>query len=348
MEQGNVSRRMNFLPYLDFVKALLMLFVVLYHCMALWMRGGWFNQPPQEENLFLQMGAEWFKTFHTWCFTLIAGYIFCYQKCENKLPSNFFAFFIKKAKRLLLPYIIVSACWAAPIYKFFYRCSWKDLCRNFILAKAPSQLWFLIMLFLLFLLFFLGYFFLRKNMQILLIFFAALFYVGTVSFKTIPNYFQILMVLRYALFFYLGMCFYLKGVGFLDSLSSVKLLLIDFAVFGIYQSMDIFLHKNFVLLELAVNVTGAVSAFIILVRLSKKLLPKLKRFKLFGYVIKNNFYIYLLHQQIIFFVITFLNGRVPSLVLALCNFVFSMAVSLGMIFLLQRLHALLGRGVKRK
>lgn len=34
------NERKDFLPYLNFVKALLMLSVVLYHCMALWMRGG--------------------------------------------------------------------------------------------------------------------------------------------------------------------------------------------------------------------------------------------------------------------------------------------------------------------
>lgn len=342
------SERKDFLPYLNFVKALLMLSVVLYHCMALWMRGGWFNQPPKEESLLLQVGAEWFKTFHTWCFTLIAGYIFCFQKCESKLPTDFRFFFIKKAKRLLLPYAVVSVFWAAPIYKYFYNCSWMDLGKNFILGKRPSQLWFLIMLFLVFLLFYLGYSLFTKNITISIFFFVIMFYVGTVASGMIPNYFQLEMVMRYALFFYLGMCFYLRGVGILNKLPSWSILLIDFITFGIHDRAALYFHKSFVLLELAADVVGAVTAFVIFIRLSRRLLPRMEKSRLCDYVMKNNFYIYLLHQQIIFFVITFLNGKVPPLILALCNFVFSVAGSLGIIWLLQRIRIHRGDDGKEK
>lgn len=336
----------EFLPYLDFVKAFLMLLVVLYHCIALWRRGGWFNQPPREESLLLQAGAEWLNSFHIYCFTFVSGYIFCFQKCENRLPVNFFSFFVKKAKRLLLPYAIVSVCWAAPIYKCLYRCSWMDLCRNFLLAKNPSNLWFLLMLFWLFCFFY----FIRmkyiENAYISLPILVILYYLSTVGLKVIPNYFQILMALRYAVFFWLGMYFYLKGLGFINKLSSFSLLIIDIVVFGIWAGVSF--YRNFVFLELSTNVVGAVAAFVIFIRLARRLQPILEKFRLSSFLIKNNFYVYLLHQQIIFFVITFLNSRVPSLVLVLCNFVCSMVVSLGIIFLFQRLHALLRIGAKRK
>ncbi len=347
MAAGNTNERTDVLAYLNLVKALLMLSVVLYHCMALWLRGGWFNQPPKEESLLLQVAAEWLKTFHTWCFTLVAGYIFCFQKYENKLPDDFGSFICKKAKRLLLPYAIASAFWAAPIYKYFYKCSWRDLCRNFMLAIKPSQLWFLIMLFLVFLLFYLGYSIFSKSITISILFFSILFYVGTVASGVISNYFQIWMVLRYALFFYLGMCFYRKGF-FLNKLSSLSLLLIDIICFGIYQVITIHFNKDFVLLELIVDVVGAMTAFVIFIRLSKRLSPKLERKRLCNYVIKNNFYIYLLHQQIIFFVITFLNGKVPAYILALCNFVFSLAGSMGIIWLLQKIRRSRRDGCKEK
>lgn len=135
---------------------------------------------------------------------------------------------------------------------------------------------------------------------------------------------------------------------FLNKLSSLSLLLIDIICFGIYQVITIHFNKDFVLLELIVDVVGAMTAFVIFIRLSKRLSPKLERKRLCNYVIKNNFYIYLLHQQIIFFVITFLNGKVPAYILALCNFVFSLAGSMGIIWLLQKIRRSRRDGCKEK
>lgn len=49
--------------------------------------------------------------------------------------------------------------------------------------------------------------------------------------------------------------------------------------------------------------------------------------RLYLFFEKNNFTIYLFHQQIIYLVITLLNGKVPSGVLAACNFIFAILIS---------------------
>ena len=56
-------------------------------------------------------------------------------------------FIIYKIKRLLVPYIFISAIWAIPIGQLFYHYSIWELTKRYLLATAPSQLWFLFMLF---------------------------------------------------------------------------------------------------------------------------------------------------------------------------------------------------------
>lgn len=294
------------------------------------------------------MEAEWLNSFHIYCFTLISGYIFCFQKSENKIASAFFSFIGKKAKRLLLPYAIVSVFWAAPIYMYFYKCSWKDLCINFVLAKSPSQLWFLFMLFWLFLFF---YFVPMKYIQkshIMLPLLAIMYYLSTVALNCSPNFFQILMAFRYALFFYLGMYIYVRGIGVINKLSSLGLLVADVISFGMYGGMALLFHKSFITLELIANIVGSVTIFIVLVRWAKRLCSRLEKSAFCSFVINNNFYCYLLHQQIIFFVITFLNGKIPPVALAVCNFVLSMTVSLAVIWLYKKICIMRRRVCKGK
>lgn len=134
----------------NFIKTILMLFVVLGHATRLWATSGWFNQAPAQDSVVLQYITEWIGYFHIYAFVLVSGYIFAYQKFEQGKYGNFGAFVKRKSMRLLVPYIFVSVIWAAPWHKFYYGSSATEMIKSFILGEAPAQLWFLLMLFWIF------------------------------------------------------------------------------------------------------------------------------------------------------------------------------------------------------
>ena len=78
-------------------------------------------------------------------------------------------------------------------------------------------------------------------------------------------------------------------------------------------------------IPMLLHIIGAVMAFTTLNAFSGKINFKTNRLYLFFE--KNNFTIYLFHQQIIYLVITLLNGKVPSGVLAICNFAIAIILS---------------------
>ena len=78
-------------------------------------------------------------------------------------------------------------------------------------------------------------------------------------------------------------------------------------------------------MPMLLHIIGAVMAFTTLNAFSGKINFKTNRLYLFFE--KNNFTIYLFHQQIIYLVITLLNGKVPSGVLAICNFAIAIILS---------------------
>ena len=86
-----------------FVKTILMLIVVIYHCILFW-KGTWFTGNPVYESKLLDILATWMNSFHIYGFTLVSGYLFHYLKCEKTKYDRFVPFVINKFKRLLVPY----------------------------------------------------------------------------------------------------------------------------------------------------------------------------------------------------------------------------------------------------
>lgn len=138
------------LENLDFVKTLLMLIIVLYHSMVFF-TGGWFNQPPAVSAPRIGLFAKWLNSFHIYAFVFVSGYLFFYLKEEQGRYKSFSKFITKKARRLIIPYVFVSLLWVVPFHvAFFGIVSPYEMGMKFGLATAPSQLWFLWMLFFVF------------------------------------------------------------------------------------------------------------------------------------------------------------------------------------------------------
>jgi fucose 4-O-acetylase-like acetyltransferase len=91
--------------------------------------------------------SSWLNTFHIYGFTLVSGYLFYALKYEKGKYEKYLPFIANKCKRLLLPYVFVSLVWAIPFGVFFFRYGAMDILKQYALGTAPSQLWFLLMLF---------------------------------------------------------------------------------------------------------------------------------------------------------------------------------------------------------
>lgn len=129
------------------VKALAMLVIVFYHACALY-GGAWFGGPATPCPA-LRLLVHWLATIHVPLFLLVSGYIWAYLKMETSKYDDVRIVLRKKAKRLLMPYLLIGLFWAGPVYCVFYGPT--STVKAFVLGDNPSQLWFLPALFWMFL-----------------------------------------------------------------------------------------------------------------------------------------------------------------------------------------------------
>ena len=73
--------------------------------------------------------------------------IFLFLKNEKRKYDEFTPFLYGKIKRLIVPYIFVCIAWVIPIGICISNYTLSDIMKKYLLATAPSQLWFLWMLF---------------------------------------------------------------------------------------------------------------------------------------------------------------------------------------------------------
>ena len=137
----------------DNIKTAMMLAVVLYHS-CMFFTGSWFdNATPVFSANYLSVFARYLNTFHVQTFAMASGFLFYALKKEYRKYSDYFRADIgKRARRLLLPYAITIIVCVLPFYIVFSGFDAKAIVYKYILGCAPSQLWFLPMLFWLFLL----------------------------------------------------------------------------------------------------------------------------------------------------------------------------------------------------
>lgn len=61
-----------------FIKAILMVLVILGHSVAFW-SGDWFTKNPLYQSQSLNALYVWLSSFHVFAFTLVSGYIFAFK-----------------------------------------------------------------------------------------------------------------------------------------------------------------------------------------------------------------------------------------------------------------------------
>ena len=300
-----------------------MLTVIIGHCVNFW-TGTWFTVlTPLEEAYPLKLLSELVNAFHIYAFALVSGFLFCYLRTELGKYQNFTMFCVTKAKRLLIPYVFICLIWVIPVAIYFNHYSGIELIKRYVLGTNPNQLWFLLMLFWVFMFawplsnIFCKHVILSGGIVL------GFYCVGVVGNHFIPNVYCIWTGCEYLLFFWIGFQMYNKNdlfrriPAFLwDAVFAVLFCILTFTqAFGMISSI----------LTIVLHITGAIGAFATLQWIALKI--NWKNSKVFLFLAKRSMPIYLFHQQVIYFVIFWLNGKVNPYVNAAANFVIAMAVS---------------------
>ena len=186
--------------------------------------------------------TEFIYIFHMPLFIALSGALFEKSLMKGRYPS-FKQLVNKKAKNLLIPFIVVTLLYSTPI-KFlsgYFEGSTnfiKDIFVGQILIQGNTHLWYLLTLFVIFVV---GYLCLKNSgvkQSILLLFLIALSLgSGKIGIKLVSYVFQ------FTLWFYVGMLFEKNRSIFEDTFSDIKfrLLLADVVLYGIYEIANHFL-----------------------------------------------------------------------------------------------------------
>lgn len=325
---GNCEDNNEMLDNCVFVKTVLMLIVVAYHSMVFW-GGAWFSaQSVILESKLLKNIAIWLNSFHIYGFVFVSGYLFEYLKQERNRYQQLVPFILNKCKRLLIPYVFVAFAWVIPITNVLDPYTSEEIFTKFILCTSPSQLWFLWMLFDVFIIVWLIYKWIKNDLAAILISVIS-WGIGLVGGGVFPNIFCIWTAFTYIPYFILGMKIREKNNCFLYK--TPKLIWVIFQIVLFVSGQSISLKEGFIFkvltlaLEYSAHVFGALMAFFLLQWIATKV--SWKDSKLFMTISKQSMPIYLFHQQIIYFTIIWLNGKVNPYLNVMINFIVALVLS---------------------
>lgn len=292
-----------------FVKTVLMLVIVFYHCTVFW-TGSWISIKPAISSVALSYLAKWMNSFHIYGFALVSGYLFFYLRYERGKYSRYLPFLGNKAKRLLVPYVFVSLVWAIPFAVFLLQMDPSTLLSDYLLASSPQQLWFLVMLFGVFALFYpLSRFFKEHTFWGAVI--ALVFYgVGVLGPAFLPNVFQVFTAFRYLLFFWIGFKLRQHPCGWLRRIPAILWLPLHVLLFAAVCLLKTQEGRLFGVLELGftllLHAVGALMAFFLLGWIGAHV--SWKNSRVMRFFERRSMPIYLFHQQLVYLCLYWLNG----------------------------------------
>lgn len=326
-----VFSKQNSLSNCAFIKTILMILIILYHSCVYW-TGTWFDRAPVYDSQALSFFAKWLNSFHIYTFVLVSGYIFAF-KISRGHYNSFFPFITTKVKRLLVPYVFLMVVWVAPISAFLLNWDRVYLFKKYILCIEPSQLWFLWMLFGVFLIIWpIRKLMIEKPLVGCII--ALIFYVfGILIKRFIPNVFCIWTAFQYIPFFSLGMKIRVKQEKgekpIMEFVPWILWMVVDLIIFTcmmvIGQRSGTIWNLMTMSLNLLLHIVGAIMAWSVLQMIAGKV--KWKENRVFKIMSAYSMPMYLFHQQIIYFVIFWLNGKINPWINAGINFVIAVAGS---------------------
>lgn len=299
---------------LTFIKTVLMLCVMVGHSVNFW-KGTWFTAiTPAYESPVLAYISDFMNAFHIYAFTLVSGYLFYYLKIEQGKYREFKVFLSGKIKRLIVPYIFLCAIWVIPVAEYFFHYSGAEVIKRYVFGTNPNQLWFLLMLFWVYVIAWplAGVF--DKKPVVGGVIVVTLYAVGAVGSRLIPNYFFIWRSCEYVLFFWIGFMMR-KLPEVFNQIKWYVWLTVFLVIFVAWETISSGVVHS--LLEIGLHVCGSIAAFETFLVLSNCIDWNSKTW--FINLSSKTMPMYLFHQQIIYFSILLLNGRVNPYINSLLN-----------------------------
>lgn len=295
-----------------------MFLVILYHSCVYW-TGTWFDKEPMISCQTLSIFAKWLNSFHIYGFVFASGYLYSFGRNELGKYRDKKKFLAKKAKRLLIPFYFVALAWVMPLQQLFFHNNVSIVVKDYIMANNPNQLWFLWMLFIVFTVTCILIEIIDKSLIAAVAISVGGYGLYLVLLGRFPNCFQIIMAMQYLSIFIAG--YYIRKAGF-SKIPWFVWLITDIALFSLYEYVPSgehilrFIHYG---IGFVLHIVGAIMAWTTLQALANKV--NWKDNKTFNTLSSYSMPMYLFHQQIIYFTITWLNGRVNPWLHAGLNFI---------------------------
>lgn len=306
-----------------------MFLVVFYHSILFYSGIDWFVGKPLYVVDSLKWLSGWLNSFHIYAFTLVSGYLYYYLRYENGKYQEPKGFLANKIKRLIVPYAFICVCWVIPVSSYFFSYTVGDVFKKYIIATAPSQLWFLWMLFDVFMIVYcLSDWIYKSNVISVLVSLAGIV-IGVIGGKLLPNVFCIWTGFSYIVYFILGCKIRQYGSDKLNRIGVVAWVAIHIVLYVIVIHLKSFNGLLFKIssfgLTVIVQLIGAVMAFLVLQKLAGWV--DWKQNKLIKGFSQISMPVFLLHQQLIYFSISLFNGHVNPYVNAIINVAFAIVAS---------------------
>ncbi len=256
--------------------------------------------------------------------------------------KSYLKFIKNKARRLILPYVFVAFLWVVPVSFCFFKWNINVIIHDFALGVNPHHLWFLLMLFEVFVLCWPLWPILTargvKGAAAILIIFGM----GAVLGKVLPNIYCIWTACGYIPFFYIGICMRCRQEdnmpNWIDKISVWKWVLIDIICYIVYISVQERSGIIGVLLRTSIGFllhsVGAIIAFLVLYESAKRI--NWKNSRIFQALSVYSMPIYLFHQQLIYFTLTWFDGKVSPYFHVVLNFIFALLGSYTISWVLMR------------
>lgn len=312
---------------ISYLKTLMMLLVVLYHC-CIFFNGNWFNYvKPVSNERYIIIFAEWLNTFHIYIFTFASGYLFSYLLNIGKY-KNIKDVIKKRFCKLIVPLIFTLFLWVIPCYVIFNKFDFTTILKKYILLYSPSQLWFLPMLFNVYILMYVlkDKFKFNTKRELLTVFIVGQF-LSLVLNKVNINFFQVSHTFKFMPYFYLGEYFYKNKIN-IKIEKSINIFIFSIFLFMLYRICSNFNSKLCYIKYVISPVLSALevmSIYSIIKWVNERYNIENKLYKLFESL---SFGIFLFHQQIIQIITVIINGKFNPYIQVIFTYLLTLLISM--------------------
>ena len=325
---NDIDNEAMLMSNINLVRLVALILVVLGHSTASYTKS-WVYSANVNSNLYNFLSI-YVSSFHLSVFVFASGLIYAYKQKSGHAYSSYLILIKKKLKRLILPYFLIGSLYMIPIGMLLnisrYNKSYLVNLKSFILGYSNGHLWYLFMLFDVFL----AYYFIEKklNSRKNVVIITIILIIGKIISKQIPDFFEINTMMNYLIVFHLGYCTYLYKYkislltrNILEKYNVITLVssILTISLILLIKSKIPYIHGVtsciYSIIDIIICIIGIVQVYsLVLIINNSKYLDCVKQIN------KYNFNIYLLHEPIIFIILSYLLplNINPTIVVFLC------------------------------